>query len=616
MPTLRISELDFENIKRNLKTFLSTYRNDNNDAIFSDYEFEGSSLSILIDLLAYNTHYNAYMANMLANELFLDSAVKRESVVSIAKHLGYTPRSTRSARALITFEVENPTDLPASLTLPRYHPFTTFIEGETYTFVNVDPVTVESSNTKYIFNNVEITEGIPLEISYRVLQPGPAEKYEIPNDNVDTTTIRVIVQNSYSDPTSSIFVLSDDIAGTSPSSNVFYLEENPLQRYEVFFGDGVLGRKLTAGNIVRIQYLVSNGSNCNAGASILQNFTSSREVDGGTILTPVSVIVNSHGGAERETIESVRFNAPKFFASYNRAVTSDDYKALIYKANPLIESVAVWGGDQNRPPKYGKVMISLKPYDGYVISQSVKDQISKDILGAKNVMAITPEFVDPEYIWVGINCRVRYDADSTSLPTSSIRSIVDNTIRRYFEDSLQQFDNDFVYSQLIGLIDDSETSIIGNVTRIHLQKRLRPSINTTNIYDFENKINMNNPLTRGSIRSTGFNVIYDGEINLARIIDSTTTTTSDIGTLRLVSIDGETIFESNYGTVDYRTGALTIPNLYFVGYSGGATDIRINANPVNLDLEATNNQILVLDNSLQSTPVRREAGLTISTFGE
>lgn len=616
MPTLRIAELDFENIKRNLKDFLATYRDENNDVIFSDYEFEGSSLSIIIDLLAYNTHYNAFMANMLANELFLDSAVKRESAVSIAKHLGYTPRSTRSAKATITFEVEDPTDTPTTLTLPRYHPFSTTIDNISYTFVNIDPVSIESSNTKYIFNNVEITEGIPLEISYRALQPGPSEKYEIPNDNVDTTTVRVIVQNSYSDPASSLYTLTDDITEVSPSSNVFYIEENSMGKYEVFFGDGVLGRKLSSGNIIRIQYLVSNGSNCNVSSSIIQNFTSSREVDGGTILLPISTTVNSSGGASRETLESIKFNAPKFFATYNRAVTSNDYKALIYKSNPLIESVSVWGGDQNVPPKYGKVMISMKPYEGYVVSQSLKEQVARDILSAKNVMAITPEFVDPEYIWVGIDCRVRYDTNTTSAPGSSIRAIVDNTIRRYFEDNLQQFDNDFVYSRLTGLIDDSESAIIGNITRIHLQKRIRPTINIDNIYDYENIIKMNNPITRGSVRSTGFNTLFGGDIVLARIVDVPLSTASETGTIRLVSIDGGTVLVENYGTVNYMTGDITLSALYFVGYSAGASDIRINADPTNLDIQATNNQILVLDNSLQNTPIRRESGLLISVVGE
>lgn len=615
MPNLRISELDFANIKQNLKDFLATYKDENNNVIFSDYEFEGSSLSILIDLLAYNTHYNAYLANMLANELFLDSAVKRESAVSIAKQLGYTPRSFRSARATITFEVADPPDNPPSMTLPRYHPFTTTIDNVGYTFVNLDPVTIESSNNKYIFNNVDIAEGTPLEIRYRVLQPGPSEKFEIPNENVDTSTVRVIVQNSFSDPASSLYVLNDDITETSPTSNVFYIDENPLGKYEVYFGDGVLGRKLTDGNIVRIQYLVSNGSNCNVSSSIIQNFGSSQEVEGGTILLPISTTINSNGGANRETLESIRFNAPKFFASYNRAVTSNDYKALIYKANPLIESVSVWGGDQNVPPKYGRVMISLKPYEGYVISEAIKEQITKDILSSKNVMAITPEFVDPEYIWVGINCRIRYDRDVTSSPTSLIRSVVDTTIRRYFEDNLQQFDNDFVYSQLTGLIDDSETSIIGNLTKLHIQKRIRPSINIDNIYDFENTIKMNNPLVKGTVRSTGFNVFFNGDITLSKIID-VPVTGSNIGTLNVVTIDGLTTIQTEYGTVNYDTGVITIPALRFIGYSAQATDIRINAEPANLDIQATNNQILVLDNSLQNTPIRREAGLSISVFGE
>lgn len=610
MATLRISELDFINIKRNLKDFLSNYKDADNNVIFSDYDFEGSSLSILIDVLAYNTHYNAYLANMLANELFLDSAVKRESAVSIAKHLGYVPRSITSARASITFEVVEPTGRPQSLTLSRYHPFTTSIDETEYTFVNLDPVTVEQVNGVYIFNNVEIAEGSPFEISYRVINPGTTEKYEIPNQNIDSTTIRVIVQNSYADPTSSLYTVVTDVTELTPESNVFYVEQNPTNKYEVFFGDGVLGRKLTAGNLVRIQYLLSNGSNCNVSSSFVQEFTSSEEVAGGTIATPISTVINSNGGADAESIDSIKFNAPKYYSTYNRAVTANDYKALIRREFPLIESIATWGGDQNVPPRYGKILISLKPYDGYVVSQAVKDQIQSKILDSRGIIGITPEFVDPEYIFVGIDTRVRFDSDTTSADQAIIRRLIDTTIRRYFQDNLQQFDNDFVFSRLTRLIDAAETSIIGNVTKLHIQKRLRPAIGADNIYQYDNVIRMNNALVRGTVRSTAFNFLADNNILLSRIIDDSA------GNLQVISITDNIVLNTNYGTVNYNTGLIAIPSLKFEGYSSGATDIRINAEPVNPDIQANNNQILVLDDSSQNTPIRREIGLRINVVGE
>lgn len=610
MATLRISELDFINIKRNLKDFLSNYRDDNGDVIFSDYDFEGSSLSILIDVLAYNTHYNAYLANMLANELFLDSAVKRESAVSIAKQIGYVPRSVTSARATITFEVASPTDNPQSLTLPRYHPFTTNIDNIEYTFVNLDPVTIESINGTYIFNDVEIAEGNPFEISYRATNPGTNEKYVIPNETVDTTTVRVIVQNSFSDVTSSLYTLVTDITGVTPESNVFYIEENATGKYEVFFGDGVLGRKLTPGNIIRVQYLLSNGSNCNVSSSFIQRFTSSETVGGGTVVTPISTVVNSTGGADRETLENIKFNAPKFYSTYNRAVTANDYKALIRREFPLVESISVWGGDQNVPPKYGKVLISLKPYDGFEISDAVKNQIQENILSTRSIIGITPEFVDPEFIYIGINTKVRFDADTTSADQGTLRRLIDTTIRRYFQDNLQQFDNDFVFSRLTKLIDDAETSIIGNVTKLHVQKRITPSIGVDNIYQFDNVIKMNNPLVAGTVRSTAFNFFYDGDIILSRMLDD------GLGNIRVVSVTDSTLLQDLYGTVDYTTGVITIPAFRYQGYSGGATDIRINAEPSNPDIQANNNQILVLDDSAQNTPIRREIGLRIDVVGE
>ncbi|NBO99975.1 MAG: hypothetical protein EBU90_07570, partial [Proteobacteria bacterium] len=420
MPNLRIAELDFDDIKQNLKNFLSTYRDSNNQLIFQDYDFEGSGLSVLIDLLSYNTHYNAYFANMLANEAFLDSAVKRDSAVSLAKHLGYTPLSNRSAKSLISFNVTSPTGSPQTLTLPRYTVFNSDVNGNTFSFVNIEPATIEPVSGVYRFANVEITEGAPLEYTYRVFTPGPDEKYEIPNDNIDTTTMYVTVQNSVTDTTTTVYSLVDDLADINSLANVYYLEENYTGRYQIYFGDGVLGRKLFPGNLVRIEYLVSRGSEGNIANVIAQTFTSSQSVGGG-VISGITTVRNSTGGGLKDTISDVKFKAPKFLASYNRAVTSSDYKSVIEANYPFIESVSAWGGDENVPPIYGKVFIALKPYSGYVLSSDIKEKIKRDVLSNKKVMSIIPEIIDPEYIYVSVETNVKYNTKLTALLPTDIK---------------------------------------------------------------------------------------------------------------------------------------------------------------------------------------------------
>lgn len=615
MANLRISELDFENIKKNLKAFLTTYKNNDGDVIFSDYEFEGSSLSILIDLLAYNTHYNAYMTNMLANEMFLDSAVKRESTVSIAKHLGYVPASTVSARAILTFDVLDPANDPATLTLERFTVFNTIIGNTVYNFVNLDPVTIESRNGSYTFTDVELVEGTPLEISYRVSNPGPSEKFEIPNDNVDITTLKVLVQNSFTDTTTEAFFRNDDIAEAASTSNIFYVEEDQFGKYVIHFGDGVLGKKLTSGNIVRIQYLVSNGSVCNVAGNIQQTFTTSAKVADGTIVSPILARRNSTGGSDRETVESIKFNAPKFFATYNRAVTASDYKAIIKKRYPFVESIAAWGGETNVPPKYGKVILSLKPYTGYVISDAIKQQIAEDILSSRSVMAIRPEFVDPEYIYIGVNSEITFDKNVAARSDNFIRSSADSVIRNYFARNLQQFDNDFVYSRLTRLIDESDNSIIGNLTKLHIQRRIRPVVNQQNIYANENSIKFNNPIVRQTLRSTSFNFSVDDVLLSCKLADRSISFESDIGAIDIVNFDGTEVVLENIGSINYSTGELTMVNFFFNGYSDNASDIRINVEPDNLNIQAQNNQILVLDDSAQNTNILKEAGLRITMIG-
>ena len=328
MSNLRIAELDFDQIKTNFKTYLHA------QSEFTDYDFEGSGLSTLLDILAYNTHYNAYLANMVVNEMFLDSAVKRSSAVSIAKHLGYTPVSARGAVANLDIVVTNPSGLPASLTMDRYTPFTSTVNGATYTFLTTEAKTASRVGSTYTFSGVDVTEGTLLSYSYVVSDTTPVAKYEIPNDAVDTTTIKVSIQTSSSDTTISTYALTTDITGLDSTSKVYYLEQNPQGKYQIYFGDGIIGKKLTAGNIITIQYMVATGTVVNVSNTVTQSFTAGTTI-GGSSSIAITVNSNSTGGADSESITSIKFNAPRVNASKNRAITTTEYGAVKITIPPI-----------------------------------------------------------------------------------------------------------------------------------------------------------------------------------------------------------------------------------------------------------------------------------------
>jgi len=616
MANLRISELDFDTIKQNLKRFISTYRDSNGDLVFSDYDFEGSGISVLLDLLSYNTHYNAYYANMVLNEMFLDSAVKRESAVSLSKHLGYTPRSYRSAKATVSFSVSNPTGNPTSLTLDQYTPFSTQINGKTYTFVNLESKTIEPVGNIYVFSNIVITEGIPLEFTARVNTPGPDEKYEIPNENVDTTTLIVKVQKSNTDTTTEIFTKAEDTVGITGSSKVYFIEESPLGRTQLVFGDNILGKKLTSGNFIKIQYLISNGEDVNVSSKTTQSFSTSSFIGGGTI-GEVTTISNSNYGITKESIESIKYYAPKFYASQNRAVTSEDYKVLINSFYPsFVNSVAVWGGDENIPKKYGKIMISLLPADGYDITDTIKNDITT-FLTEKKMLTLTPEFVEPEIFFINIDVSVKYNPKLTGLLADDIKQLVQSEIRIFFN-NLKTFDSDFYYSQLTKVIDESDDSIIGNLTSIKLQKRLEPIIGRDNLYIQDNKILFYIGIIPASLETTRFIVSINQTLLPVRIKDIPNDNIPNYtgeGTLVLYNAESGEIVSSNYGSINYGTGEISINNLLIYGYSDNVTDIRLMIQPQNnyLDITVNKNQIILLDDSIINGLVNRNQGLTVTT---
>ena len=429
---INVTELDFDQIKSNLKNFLKGQQQ------FQDYDFEGSGLAVLLDVLAYNTHYNALYNNLTINEMFLDSASKRNSVVSLAKMLGYVPRSCVCSNALVRLTVNVGATGPSSLTLPAYSPFVTTVDGIQYTFYNTTSYTITGSGTSYTFDNIKVIEGTPLTFRWEY---SPSGKYVIPNPNIDLSTLKVKVQESANSDLYETFTNSSSITTAEPDSKVFFVKEIDDGLYEITFGDGVIGRELSAGNIIHVDYMASsldapNGARLFSynGATLITNATNSV-----TCLSPAA------DGSAAEDIETIRFNAPRTYASQNRCVTPDDYRALIYSALPNAKAVSVWGGEDNNPPVYGKIFVCVKPRDASKLTQLQKAELVNTILQSKNVVSVIPEVVDPEFINIALDVNVYYNPRETTRTGPEIETLVANTIFDYDDSDLQSFEGVFRY---------------------------------------------------------------------------------------------------------------------------------------------------------------------------
>jgi hypothetical protein len=611
MANLRIAELDFDEIKSNFKDYLRSQN------LFTDYDFEGSGLSVLLDVLAYNTHYNAYLANMLVNEMFLDSAVKRSSAVSIAKHLGYTPSSVTGSTAVIDLSVINPTGNPVSLTLDRFTPFSTTINGTAYNFLTLDTVSTTPLEDEYTFRNVLIKEGKLLSFSYTVVNPGPDEKYEIPNEGVDLSTLFVTVQTSTSNTTTTVFNRVDDITALSDTSEVYYVEENSLGNYQIYFGDGVLGKKLTTGNIIKIQYLVSAGAVTNVSSLVDQSFGFSGTV-GGSSNVVVTLVSNSTGGADKENLSSIKFNALRSYQSRNRAVTKNDYETIIKSQYPSIEAVSVWGGEENIPPAYGKVFISLKPYEGFTISTTTKTDIKNEVLLPRQILTVSPEFVDPEYIYLNLSINIQYNKNLTTLSSSGIEDLGRTTVNTFMRDNLQKFSSPFYYSKLIEKISTMNPSILNVLAEVKIQKRITPILNVKNSYIGDTTLKFNNKLHPNRVESTRF-FIQQGDLTVpVRLADQHTPVGSapdynGSGIVYLYNPDNGVKID-DVGTINYATGEITIEGITPVSFPTGAYDIRITceAQEASYNLTTARNEIIVLDESTESAGSNRIPGLIVS----
>jgi len=610
MSQLRIAELDFDQIKSNLKTFLTAQTS------FSDYDFEGSNLSSLLDVLAYNTHYNAYLANMVMNEMFLDSAIKRSSAVSIAKHLGYTPTSARGAVADIDVVVTSPTGLPTSLTMDRYTQFTTSIDGTTYTFATTEDMTSLRSGLTYTFNDVSVVEGTIQNFNYIVADNSTEIKYVLPSASIDTTTLQVSVQTSPSDLTTTVYTLATDITGLDGTSTIFFLEQNSRERYEINFGDGIIGKQLTKGNIVKLQFLVTSGAVANVSDTTSQTFSALSSI-GGSTLVAVTVNSNSTGGADEETITSIKYNAPKVNATGNRLVTASDYEALLTSRYPNFESISVWGGEENDPPIYGKVIISLKPFNGSTVSDTTKNSIIADTLKSKKVLAIQPEFVDPTYYYVNLTVNASYNPSQTTLTSTAVKSLINSAVTAYFSTDLQKFNKSYNQTKLISSILLTSPSIFSINVVEKLQRRLPLVLNTTNIFTTDTSIKFRNSIQPGQLTSSYFYILNNTVSTLVKITDLPDSTPPDLngsGVLRLVdTVSGLTV-NSGVGTVNYATGAVSITGITPSGFPTGISELNLTCGIQNIgqNISLSRNEIFVIDDNTLNATGGTIAGVTIN----
>lgn len=505
---IQLTTLDFDNLKNSLIGFLQ------NQSTFQDYNFEGSALNTLIDLLTYNTQYNAYYLNMVANEMFLDSATQRSSVVSHAKLLDYTPQSAIAPTAIVNVVFNNVTT--GSLTLPAYSIFTSSaINGVNYTFVTTTSYTVNVVNNVAVFENVEIKQGVPSAYQFVVNSAtNPTYVFEIPDNSIDTTTLQVLVQQSTSNSTYTTFNLSTNYLTLDGTSPVYFLDESLDGNYQISFGDGILGLKLTDGNIITVNYISTEGTSA-AGAN---SFVLMQTINGfaPSYVTPISP---ASTGGEKESINSIKYTAPKTFAAQNRAVTKDDYITLIQQNNQgfSFDAVTVWGGEENNPPVYGQVFVCLKPTGAYTLTQTQKQFIIKNVINPISVLTVSPTIVDPDYNYVQVISNVLYNSKATNYTSSQISQLVTAAIQQFGTSKLNTFNATFTVADLILAIQNADPSIVTNDTSIRLQKKFYPLLNTPTTYSFY----YNTPLQKGVLTSgvSSSPALQYSPANTATIID-------------------------------------------------------------------------------------------------
>jgi hypothetical protein len=577
---LKIDALDFQGIKTNFKSYLQAQDQ------FRDYNFEGSGLNVLLDLLAYNTYYNSFYLNMVAAEAFLPTAQKRNSVVNLAKSLNYTPRSVTSASISGTATL-TVTGAPANVTIPAYTSFTGSVDGTTYNFLNTSSVIVTPSGGVYS-SAMSLKEGRYINRRYTVNLNDPDQRFLIPNKNVDTSTLTVSVLNSSSDSTVRTFSKVTSLVEVASTTRVYYIEEVEDGQYEIKFGDDVFGVALDAGNIVVLEYLVSNGTSAND----IETLTYADAIAGVTTINFVSADPAT-GGADRESINQIKFNAPKAYEAQNRVVTADDYKTLMLQ-QATVDSCVVWGGEDNDPPTYGKVFIAVKPKVGDVLTATEKLNLINSVINPKKILTITTEIVDPEYTYIIIEATVKYQSDATILSAAEIKQLVINTIKTYNTDEINQFSKYFRYSKLSRLIDTTERSVLSNVMSARMRKEVDVQLGVGTRYEisFSNAIDnatngrpttsaygVGNKITSNAFTFGGYaNCFLEDNNGLIRIY-------------RVLGLENIAV-SINAGTINYTTGKIVLTNFAPTAFNDGSTTLKITAVPQDKDILPLRSQII------------------------
>ena len=591
---LKVTELDFFQIRENLKTYLKS------QSKFQDYDFEGSGMSVLLDLLSYNTHYNAINANMAMNEIFLDSAQLRNNVVSHSKMLGYVPRSVTAPFAYLDVTVNSPTGTPSTLTIDRGTEFSTTVDGSQYTYTVLEAVSISPLAGVYLFSDLKISEGTLKTFSFTVDSFDLLQYFEIPDSNVDTSTLVVKVKPNSSTTSYDIYTIAKNFVDISSTTKAYFLQESKDGKYEVYFGDGIVGKNLSAGNVVEIEWLSTNGALSN-GAS---EFTLASTIQGNTNVT-IDTLYKSAGGGDREEIDSIKFNAPLSYVAQNRVVTPEDYKAAIINNYPNIETVSVWGGEENNPPDYGKAYISIKPKNAEALTATEKQYIKDQILKTRNVVSITPELVDPEYTYIKLEVFFKYDPNLTNKTAGELRQAVSDVVSNYNNTELKKFDGVFRHSKLSRLIDAADPSILNNTIRVYMQKRFVPTIGTAQKYT----LTFSSPLYTSNssekiISSTAFT--YNGFTQYLQDLpqaDMTDNTHSDEGGTHLLQIyrligDVKQVTIADAGYLNATDGILVINSFNPSAITGSY--MAITAMPNSNDIAPKRNQLLQIDMTLST----------------
>ena len=587
MPYTQVANLDFEDIKASLKDYMRAQSD------FTDYDFDGSALSTLIDTLAYNTYYTAFNTNMVVNELFIDSATLRDNVVAIAKQLGYRPKSATSPTAYVSFNVtySNPTT-DTELILKRGTGFISSYDNNVYQYVVTDDVKAQVVNDVATFTNIEVKEGTRLVNTFTVNSSLKSQRFILDNQNIDTNTIRVKVfptGGSFSEP----YLVADNILGVDGTSKVFFLDEIEDERYEILMGDGVLGKKLDNNARIEVSYLTtagpeSNGVRTFVFSGVLEN---PNGVSPNAFTTSITSTVASAGGEEIETTQKIKYTAPKSYGTQDRAVTADDYEAIVRKVYPATSDIIIFGGEDQDPPEYGKVFIALKPKDASYLTSLTKNSIVEEL--KKYVVAsVEPRLVDPSILFVEITSKIYYNGGMTDQTASQIRDKVIGGVQSYLDTSdTEKFNGKFRYSKMVGVIDDADKSINSNLTSITMRKDFYPSLNSTFYYEvcFQNAFDKE--CDDSILSSTGFRVTEYPNFDVY-VEDRN----SKIVLYRLDGVTGEkVVLDSDIGDIDYEKGELKMYNLTIIKGSFFDNRISVRVKPLSNDIKALREVYLDVD---------------------